>query len=147
MIYCAKSHLLERLPEIEDGASFVDLKQAITETIEDVARQLVRIDEIFLLLNCNSSSSIAECSGLIGLVDDAFVAIQQQGSESEIRDLSILFYMHNIESMEMASFQVLQIAAAKMRNKAVSQLLKENFDEASADRALFQIITKKYIQN
>jgi ferritin-like metal-binding protein YciE len=136
---------LERLPEIEDGASFVDLKQAITETIEDVAKQLIRIDEIFFLLNSNSS--IAECSGLIGLVDDAFVAIQQQEIESEIRDLSILFYMHNIESMEMASFQVLLIAAVKMKNKAVSQLLKENFDEASADRALFQIITKKYIQN
>jgi len=59
--------------------------------------------------------------------------------------MSILFYMQNIESVEMASFQVLQIAAVKLRNKLVGQLLKENFDEAKADRTLLLLVTTKYV--
>jgi len=62
-----------------------------------------------------------------------------------LRDLSILFYMQNIESVEMASFQVLKMVAVKLKNKQLTQLLTENFDEAKEDRALLLLITKKYL--
>ena len=84
--------------------------------------------------------------GLAGLIDDAFEAIQQQG-ESELRDLSILFYLQNIESVEIASFQILRMAAVKIKNNQVSQLLKENYEAAKADRILFLLISTKYITN
>jgi hypothetical protein len=47
--------------------------------------------------------------------------------------------------MEMASFQVLQMAAVKFKNKQIKQLIKENYDEAKADRTLLLLITAKYI--
>jgi len=37
-IYCAKSHLVERLPEMKLQAHFNDLKHAIEETLEDVEK-------------------------------------------------------------------------------------------------------------
>ena len=55
--------------------------------------------------------------------------------------------MQNIEGVEAASFQVLQLAAVKMKNARIKQLLRENFDEAKADRALLLLITTKYITN
>jgi len=45
----------------------------------------------------------------------------------------------------MASFQVLQMAAVKLKNKQIKQLLKENYDEAKADRTLLLLIAAKYI--
>ena len=144
-IYCAKAHLLERLPEIGLQAQFSDLKYAITETLEDVEKQIARMDEIYTLLE--TRPSIANCKGLAGMVEDAYEAIHEQNTDTELRDLSILFYMQNIESVEMASFQVLEIAAVKLKDKQIIQLLKENLDEAKADKALLLLITAKYVSS
>lgn len=66
-------------------------------------------------------------------------------SNQRVRDMSIIFYLQNIESVEMASFQVLQMAAVKLKNRQIRQLLKENYDEAKADRTLLLLIAAKYI--
>ncbi|WP_281024308.1 DUF892 family protein [Mucilaginibacter celer] len=59
--------------------------------------------------------------------------------------MSILFYLHNIESMEMASFQILRIAAVKLKNSQIKKLTQRNYDEAKADRTLMLLIAAKYI--
>jgi ferritin-like metal-binding protein YciE len=142
-VYCAKLHLAKRLPEIEDAANFTDLQNAIVETISIVEKQIARMREIYKLLN--TEISIESHKGLTGLIEDAFIAIQQQSEDPLLRDMSILFYMQNIESVEMTSFQVLQIAAVKLKNEQIKQLLKENFEAAKADRSLLLFITAKYV--
>jgi ferritin-like metal-binding protein YciE len=59
--------------------------------------------------------------------------------------MAILFYLQNVESIEIASFQVLQMMAVKMKNAEILQLLKENLDEAKDDRMLLLLITAKYV--
>jgi ferritin-like metal-binding protein YciE len=142
-IYAAKSHLVRHLPEIADEAHFSDLRHAIQETLEDVEKQLARMDIIYTILDADRAKG--NCSGLVGLVDDAFEDIKLHSKEPELRDLSIAFYMQNIESIEMASFQVLEMAAVKLKSKQVKQLIRENYDEAKADRTLLLLITAKYV--
>jgi ferritin-like metal-binding protein YciE len=142
-IYAAKTHLVSRLPLIVDEAHFSDLRYAIMETIEDVEKQIARMELIYTLLDAEINKG--NSSGLVGLVDDAFEDIRLHSSENELRDLSITFYMQNIESMEMASFQILQMAAVKLKNKQVKQLLKENYDEAKADRTVLLLLASKYV--
>jgi ferritin-like metal-binding protein YciE len=101
------------------------------------------MEVIYNLLDAEISKG--SINGLTGLVDDAFEAIREQTGEAELRDMSIIFYLQNIESVEMASFQVLQMAAVKLKNKQIKQLLKENYDEAKADRTLLLLIAAKYI--
>lgn len=144
-IYSAKIHLIEKLPLLHKEAHFSDLQNAIAETVENVEKQIARMELIYALLE--ESVAPANILGLTGLVDDAFEAIQHQKEETELRDLSIVFYLQNIESVEMASFQILQMAAVKIKNKQVAQLLKENYEEAKADRTLFLLISTKYITN
>jgi hypothetical protein len=55
--------------------------------------------------------------------------------------------MQNIESVEAASFQVLLLAAVKLKNERIKQLLLKNADDAKADRTLFLLITAKYIKD
>ena len=142
-IYCAKSHMTDSFSAIAKQAHFSDLYLAIMETVDDVKRQICRMDEIYALLGtqCNNSS----CGGMIGMLAEAVIDINEITDDVLLRDMAILFYLQNIESIETASFQVLQIIAKKFNNPQVSQLLKENFDEADDDRGLLIIITGKYV--
>jgi ferritin-like metal-binding protein YciE len=142
-IYCAKKHMVDRFPEIAEQAYFSDLSHAITETVDDVKKQIVRMDEIYKRLG--AENSITGCTGLAAMIEEAFVAINGHKDDTALRDMAILFYMQNMESIEVASFQVLQMMAVKLKDPEIQQLLKENFDEAKEDRVLLLMITAKYI--
>lgn len=142
-IYYAKAHLVNKLPQLKNEVYFTDLQYALQETVDDVEKQIARMEVIYELLDAEIGKG--SIHGLTGLVDDAFEAIREQDGESELRDMSIIFYLQNIESVEMASFQVLQMTAVKLKNKQIKQLLKENYDEAKADRTLLLLIAAKYI--
>jgi ferritin-like metal-binding protein YciE len=144
-IYAAKLHLLSKLPGLAEEVQFPDLKNAIRKTVADVENQITRMEIIYTLLDAGITQG--SINGLTGLIEDAFEAINEQNGESELRDLSIIFYLQNIECVEMASFQILQMAAVKLKNKHIDQLLKENYDEAKADRTLLLLISSKYITN
>ena len=142
-IYAAKSMLTSELPQIQDNAYFFDLREAIYETLEDVKKQLARMDEIYHIMGATVSEG--NSNGLKGLIDDSFKDIGFHSSNPELRDMSILFYLHNIESIEMASFQILEMLAVKLKNGRIKQLIKQNYEEAKADRTLLLLINAKYI--
>ena len=144
-IYAAKLHLVSKLPLLSEEVQFSNLKNAIDNTVNIVKHQLTRMQVIYTLLDASYSGG--SINGLTGLIDDAFEAINEHQDEAELRDLSIIFYLQNIESVEMASFQILQMAAVKLNNKHINQLLEENYNEAKADRALLLLISSKYISN
>ncbi len=145
LIYCAKLHIVEKLPLMSEYAAFADLRNAILQTHSDIVNQLLRMDEIYVILEAVYSAT--NCATASGLMEDSFKAIAEQNDDAVLRDLSILFYMQNIESIEVSSFKVLQMAAAVLQNKQVSQLMQENFDEAREDRKLLALINAKYLLN
>ncbi|WP_316809365.1 DUF892 family protein [Pedobacter agri] len=142
-IYAAKVHLVHKLPLIIDEARFKDLRNAIAETVGNVEKQIARMQLIYTLLD--SDPSKGSINGLSGLIEDAFEAVQEQKGEPELQDLSIIFYLQNIESIEMASFQILQMAAIRLHNQHINRLLRENYEEAKSDRTLLLLISSKYI--
>lgn len=143
IIYSVKLHLLHRLPQLAKEVHFKDLYQAVQETITDIEKQMARMEVIFELLN--SPVVPDTCQNKTNQIDDAFNSIKEYDTEPELQDLAILFYLQNIESMEMSSFQVLQMAAVKLKNPQVAQLIKENYNEAKADRTLILLIASKYL--
>ena len=144
IIYCAKAHLLEKLPEIASHVHFTDLREGILETISDVEKQKARVELILTLLDAEVSA--AHCPGMVGMVEEAFMGIKQNSGRSHgLRDLSIAYYMQQIESVELASFQVLQMAAVKLKDKQIKKLLNDSYKEARADRTLMLLIAAKYI--
>ena len=145
LIYSAKLHIAEKLPIIAGYAAFADLKNALFETHSDIEKQILRMDEIYLLLDTTYSAQ--NFATTLGLIEDSFKAIAGKSDDTVLRDLSILFYMQNMESIEVSSFKILHMAASVMKNKQISQLLQENFDEAKEDRKLMLLINAKYLVN
>jgi ferritin-like metal-binding protein YciE len=141
-VYCAKNQLVEKLPQLAKQARFLDLRQAIEETVEIVTDQIKRMREIFILLD--SFYTYESCTGLIGMLDEAFQSIGSRAAKPELRDLSILFYMQNIESVEIASFDVLLRIANKLNEPEVAQKVRECYDEAKEDKMLFKQIAANY---
>jgi len=142
-IYSAKSHLIDNLPSLGQTVDDKDLVMGIQETTENVKKQIARMEIVYALLD--SPVPDRKTRGLKGLIDEAFLAIAKQGADTLLRDLSILFYLQNIENVEVASFQLLQMAAVKLENRQVGMLLKENFEEAKKNRTLLLLISAKYI--
>ncbi|HEY4197809.1 MAG TPA: DUF892 family protein [Mucilaginibacter sp.] len=143
-IYCAKDKLADKLPLLAGQAGFLDLQQAIGETVEEVREQLKRLRRIFILMDTFYQPT--SCLGLSGLLDEAFQAIGPRAGNRKLRDLSILFYMENIESLETASFKILGLAAKNIKNKEIGQLLKECYDEAREDTVLYRQIMSYYVE-
>jgi ferritin-like metal-binding protein YciE len=143
-IYCAKSHLHERLPEIHGFAHFAELDQAITHIGAKVEIQINRMDQIYALLKVQSAFD--NCEGLIGSIEEAFSAISTISHGPVMRDLSILSYLQNIETIGLASFHGLNLAAPVTAKNKIRQLIKENFNESTDDLALLKKITAKYFK-
>ena len=142
-IHCAKAHLFERLPELAEQVEFNDLRHAILETWEDIGKQMARVEEIYVLLE--DEPPMAYCDELVAFVENGFSKIYEDKADPKLRDLAIIFYLSLIESIELASFQLLQMAAVNLPDKQIKRLLQENFDESRADRILFLQITAIYI--
>jgi ferritin-like metal-binding protein YciE len=142
-VYSAKTHLLNRLPEILYQVHFSDLEGAIYETIEIVKNQRERMKQIYKMMDAEINEG--NINGLKGLIDDSFDEIKLHQDNPELRDMSIMFYMTNIEATEMASFQILQLLSVKLGSDKIKSLIKENFDEAQSEKALLLLITTKYL--
>lgn len=142
-IFCAKNQLVEKLPELGKRSHFLDLQQAIGETVEIVNNQIARMKEIYIGMDAFYQPE--SCSGLAGILDEAFQSIGVPGESPALRDLSILFYLQNIESIEITSFKMMMVVAGKLDEPAVVQLLLECFDEAREDKTLLKEITANYV--
>jgi ferritin-like metal-binding protein YciE len=139
-IYCAKNQLVDKLPLLVHRSYFLDLQQAIAGTIEIVELQIERIKQVYIELDTFYQPE--SCIGLVGLLDEAFQSIGGADETAAVRDLSIIFYMQNIESIETASFKVMTRVADKLASPDVAQLLLECYDDAREDKALFLAITE-----
>jgi ferritin-like metal-binding protein YciE len=142
-IYCAKSQLVEKLPELAKSSHFLDLDQAISETVDAVKNQLERIKAIYIKLD--SFYQPESCIGLAGILDEAFQSIGGTEDSVSTKELSIIFYMVNIESIEKASFDTMMAIAGKMDEREIVQLLLESYDEAREDNLLFKEIMENYL--
>lgn len=142
-IYCAKQHVIKRFPAFSSYAAFKDIRLAIEETVEDVRKQVERMRRIYELLG--EEMEAGPCLGMTALLDEAAEAVEQQTEDMALRDMAILYYLQNIESVEVGSFQLLKMVAHRMDNEAIYQLLLENFDEAKDDRNLLIELTSKYL--
>lgn len=142
-IYCAKTHMLDLFRNIAELAHARDIYLAVQETADDIQKQIARMEEIYNIMSAGYNEST--CVGMVSMLDEARAAVHDAELEGPLRDLSILFYLQNIESIEAASFQVLQLVSRSLDMPEVEQLVRENFDEAKEDRALLMTIARQYV--
>ena len=60
-----------------------------------------------------------KCTGMMGLIEEVYAALQRQSDDPWLRDMSI-YTICKIESIEMASFQMLLLASLKLKTRTLN---------------------------
>lgn len=142
-IYPAKSRMEEILSELLEQLTFSDVAVLIRKTLNLVRNQVQRLREIYDLLQLTPLPP--EPNDLLGLIEEAYRGIMQQREDTLGFDLSVLAYLQTVESLEIASFKVLQLAAGELANPFISELLNQSIAESEQDYALLLELMTRYI--
>ncbi|OIQ72116.1 hypothetical protein GALL_462590 [mine drainage metagenome] len=140
-IYYGKQHLLHFFDEVKGIARLNVLKQAIQEAIDDTLRQMSQMDEIFTAIDEKASKT--NTLGLKALTLEAYIAAIKAGKTALEKDVFILFYLQQIEGIEITYFKVLKNLAKAIGYS--NTFLDQPFDLAVGNKVLFEAIYKDYI--
>ncbi|MFD0794468.1 DUF892 family protein [Mucilaginibacter litoreus] len=142
-IYSIKSYLIDNLPLMAESATFIDLKNAILESVDEIRIQLLRIESIFKILN--ETYHPGRCLGIKAFIIEAYRAATEPGVTNFEADFTILYHLRALEALESACYDSLYDMARSMPNPDMSTLLKHNLDMANDSGNLYKLITKEYL--
>jgi ferritin-like metal-binding protein YciE len=140
-IYFGKHHLLDFFKEVKDIAKLNVLKMALQEGIDDAEDQIMQMDEIYAAIKEKPSKT--NTLGLKAMTLEAYLAVIKSGKTPLERDVFILFYLQQIEGIEITYFKVLKNLA-----KAIGynhKFLDQPIDLAVENKILFETIYQEYI--
>jgi len=140
-IYYGKHHLLNFFGEVKGMAALRVLQMAIQEGIDDTESQLTQMDEIYAAIS-ETPSKISTLS-LKATTLEAYLTAIKAGKTALEKDVFILFYLQQIEGIEITYFKVLKNLAKAIGYS--STFLDQPFDLAVENKVLFESIYKEYI--
>ena len=139
----AKAFLSWSLPEIIEHASFLNLKLALKEDLEDTNKQMVHIGLIMQMLNERPSSKGA--LAMNSIIEEAHKAIKHDQERAFESDMSIIFYMQIIEHCQIGACRILKLISSKSGYEPYTQIIQEVFDEHKDNARLFKLIAQEYV--
>ncbi|MBB3055031.1 DUF892 family protein [Mucilaginibacter gotjawali] len=140
-IYFGKQHLLHFFDEVKGLARLNVLKQAIQEAIDDTISQIGQLDETYTAIH--ETPAKTNTLGIKALTLEAYLSAIKAGKTPLEKDVFILFYMQQIEGIEITYFKVLKNLAIAIGYN--STFLDQPFDLAVDNKILFEEIYKEYI--
>jgi ferritin-like metal-binding protein YciE len=140
-IYFGKQHLVDFFNEVEGIAKLNVLEQAIQELIDDTESQLKSLDEIYVAIK-ETPTKTATLS-LKATTLEAYLTAIRGGRSALEKDVLILFYLQQIEGIEITYYKVLKNLAKAIGYS--NSFLDQPFDLAVENRVLFEAIYKEYI--
>jgi ferritin-like metal-binding protein YciE len=136
-----KKHLVDFFNEVKAIAKLDVLKMAIQECIDDTVNQLKHLKEIYQAIN--EKPGVTSTLSLKATTLEAYLAAIKAGKTDLEKDVYILFYLQQIEGIEITYFKVLKNLARSIGYS--NTFLDQPFDMAVENRLLFEAIYKEYI--
>ncbi|WP_428328497.1 DUF892 family protein [Mucilaginibacter sp.] len=140
-IYYGKHHLINFFNEVKDIAKLTVLKQALQECIDDTESQIKQMDEVYKAIGENPSQ--ANTLSIKAMTLEAYLVTIKTGKTALEKDVFILFYLQQIEGIEITYFKVLKNLAKSIGYS--SSFLDQPFDLAVENKLFFEQIYKEYI--
>jgi ferritin-like metal-binding protein YciE len=140
-IYYGKHYLSDFFNELKELASLKILQMAIQEGIDDTESQIEQMDEIYSAV-AEKPSKISTLS-LKAMTLEAYLTTIKSGKTPLEKDVFILFYLQQIEGVEIIYYKVLKNLAKAIGYS--NTFLDQPFDLAVENKILFEEIYKEYI--
>ena len=142
-IYYAEKKILKALPKMIKAAQNDDLKNALSEHLKETEGQIVRIGEVFAILELRQSAE--ECDAINGILKEADGMLDDTEG-TEMRDTAVIASGQAVEHYEMVRYRSLVMWSGALGLEAATPLLQQSLDEETrADEKLMSFAA--YSQN
>jgi ferritin-like metal-binding protein YciE len=125
-IYYAEKSLTKALPKMIKNATAEQLVESLTEHLEVTKGQVLRLEEIFALID--EKAVAKKCEAMVGLLKEA-EEIMDETEDGIIRDAGIISAGQKIEHYEIATYTTLQMFAKTLGEDEAASLLMETLEE------------------
>lgn len=125
-LHNAESQLLKALPKMAKAASNEDLKDGLTQHLEETRGHIDRLDRCFKILGEKARGK--KCHAMEGLVEEGKEAIEVDAPDA-IRDAYLIGAAQRVEHYEIAAYGTARSFAETLGETKVADLLQETLDE------------------
>ncbi len=136
-LYSAESQIIEALPEMIDGVSSTELRNALEQHLNVTKEQKNRLEKIFERLDQKPTGH--KCKGMKGLVEEGAEILEKEGDPNVI-DAGIIAAAQRVEHYEIAGYGTARAYAQRLGETEAAGLLNRTLEEESnADEELTEI--------
>ena len=141
-IYWAEKQLTKALPKMQKAAITPELKAAIEEHIAQTMDQVVRLEEVFQLMERKAQAK--KCDAMEGLIKEGESIVEETEDGTLTRDVGIIMAAQKVEHYEIATYGgLVQIATVLGQEQIVKLLNKTLEEEKQTDAGLTAIAENK----
>jgi ferritin-like metal-binding protein YciE len=137
-LFDAENQIVQNLPKIIQAASSADLKNALSQHLDETKNQVQRLKQIFKMLNENPTGTT--CVGMQALFEEGEQELKQDLPPA-VKDACIIIACQKVEHYEISSYGSARTLAHHLNNVGVDEridfdeiadLLQQTLDEESA---------------
>jgi ferritin-like metal-binding protein YciE len=137
-IYWAEQHLVKALPKMIKGATSDELKQTITDHLEQTKNHVTRLETAFESIG--EKAKAVKCEAMAGLLKEADELLEETDKGTEVRDVAIISASQKVEHYEIASYGTMRTLAGVLGFTEAQKILDETLaEEKEADSLLTQV--------
>lgn len=137
-IFDAENQIVQKLPKVIKAASNSDLKEALSQHLDETKNQVERLKKIFKMLNENPTGK--SCKGMQALFEEGEEEIKKDLSPA-IKDAILIVACQKVEHYEIASYGSARTLARHLNHAGIddridfdeiADILQQTLDEESA---------------
>lgn len=137
-LFDAENQIIQKLPKVIQAASNADLKNALTQHLDETKNQVQRLKQIFKMLNENPTGE--KCAGMQALFEEGEKELKQSWSPA-VKDASLIISCQGVEHYEIAKYGSARTLARHLNDVEINErvdfdeiadLLQQTLDEESA---------------
>jgi ferritin-like metal-binding protein YciE len=128
-IYWAEKALTKAIPKLIKNATSPELIKALTNHLDETAKQVIRAEQVFELLG--KKPTAVKCEAMTGLIKESDEIIKEC-KKGSMRDAGIISAAQKVEHYEIATYGTLRQFAETLGLTKVVKLLEITLNEEKA---------------
>lgn len=135
----AEQQLVKALPDMEQAARSVQLRQLFQVHLAETELQIERLQECFELIG--EEIDLKPCKGMEGIIKEGNDVIAENKAKDDITaDLALIAGAQKVEHYEMSGYTTAKNLAQQLRQSDIVALLNKSLaEEANSDQLLNQV--------
>jgi ferritin-like metal-binding protein YciE len=136
-LYSAEQQIMDALPKMAKAAHTPELRDALTQHLEQTRVQAERLESIFNSVGAKPKHH--KCKGMEGIIDEGSEVLHEKG-DSAVIDAAIIASAQRVEHYEIAGYGCARTYAEELGYRDAADLLQETLEEeAQTNERLTQL--------